>query len=220
MTPAWIFPAYPMLLTAPLAGALIASADMAGHSLSIDALAVALCAATTQGTGCLIAFMISAAFIYRLMTQKLPRDMQRPGVVCISNPRFLCGANGSVHVHWSVWLHRCRNRYGHSYLHIFDYPWLTRVAQLGGLAHRIVPPGFLDSDIPADIIKVVSVLVGLWLWGLAIWFFLVSVGSLWKYVRAGHNMPFQMTWWSFVFPNTALVRRLISSLDGHLTRGR
>lgn len=40
------------------------------------------------------------------------------------------------------------------------------------------------------------------------WFFLVSVGSLWKYTRSGHSMPFQMTWWSFVFPNTALVSHI------------
>lgn len=39
------------------------------------------------------------------------------------------------------------------------------------------------------------------------WWFLVSVGSLWKYVRSGSSMPFQMTWWSFVFPNTALVSK-------------
>ena len=51
----------------------------------------------------------------------------------------------------------------------------------------------------------ISILVGLWLWGLSLWFFLVSVGSLWKYVRPESKMPFQMTWWSFVFPNTALV---------------
>ncbi|KAM0588116.1 hypothetical protein ACHAP6_004147 [Verticillium nonalfalfae] len=38
-------------------------------------------AIAAQGAGCLIAFMISSAFIYRLMTQKLPRDAQRPGVV-------------------------------------------------------------------------------------------------------------------------------------------
>jgi len=48
-------------------------------------------------------------------------------------------------------------------------------------------------------------MVGLWLWGLSFWFFLVSVGSLWKYVKPETNMPFRMTWWSFVFPNTALV---------------
>jgi len=56
-------------------------------------------------------------------------------------------------------------------------------------------------------------MTGLWLWGLSIWFFLVSVGSLWKYVLPEHRdkMSFQMTWFSFVFPNTALVRPLSSN---------
>ena len=84
MTPTWVFPAYPLLLTAPFATTLIAAAQRSGNQLSIDSTAIALCATSTQGTGCLIAFMISAAFLYRLMTQKLPRDMQRPGVVCWS----------------------------------------------------------------------------------------------------------------------------------------
>lgn len=83
MTPTWVFPAYPLLLTAPFAGQLIAAAERSPDKvLVINSTAVALCAVTTQGMGCLIAFMISAAFIYRLMTQKLPRDAQRPGVVC------------------------------------------------------------------------------------------------------------------------------------------
>jgi tellurite resistance protein TehA-like permease len=55
------------------------------------------------------------------------------------------------------------------------------------------------------ILRLMSVAFGLILWGLSIWFFLVSVGSLWKYVQPKKNMPFQMTWFSFVFPNTALV---------------
>lgn len=84
MTPTWVFPAYPLLLTAPLAANLIASAELTPHANTLNKPAVALCAATIQGMGCLIAFMISAAFIYRLMTQKLPRDMQRPGVVSSS----------------------------------------------------------------------------------------------------------------------------------------
>lgn len=89
MTPTWVFPAYPLLLTAPLAANLISAAQTSGHTLSLNAVAVAFCAVTAQGTGCLIAFMISAAFIYRLMTQKLPRDMQRPGVVSTSSVCFL-----------------------------------------------------------------------------------------------------------------------------------
>ncbi|KAG6012632.1 hypothetical protein E4U54_007407 [Claviceps lovelessii] len=172
MTPTWVFPAYPLLLTCPFAAHLIDSADVAGHPTSINKTAIALCATATQGTGCLIAFMISAAFIYRLMTQKLPRDMQRPGVFISIGP-FAFTAAG--------------------------------IAQLGSQAKSIIPDNFLNTPVTADVIKVVSVLVGLWLWGLAMWFFLVSVGSLWKYTHGGHNMPFQMTWWSFVFPNTALV---------------
>ncbi|KAF4984669.1 hypothetical protein FZEAL_185 [Fusarium zealandicum] len=160
MTPTWVFPAYPLLLNAPFAANLIAAAQSSGHKLSTNTTAIALGAAGIQGTGCLIAFMISSAFIYRLMTQKLPRDTQRPGIY---------------------------------------------VAQLGNQAESIIPPDFLDTPQVASIIKVVCVLVSLWLWGLAMWFFIVCVGALWKYVRAGSSMPFQMTWWSFVFPNTALV---------------
>lgn len=38
-------------------------------------------------------------------------------------------------------------------------------------------------------------------------FFIVSVGSFWKYARPEHEtkVSFQMTFFSFVFPNTALV---------------
>ncbi|KAJ6441931.1 c4-dicarboxylate transporter [Purpureocillium lavendulum] len=172
MTPTWVFPAYPLLLTAPFAATLIDSAETSSHTLSLNATAVALGAATTQGTGCLIAFMISAAFLYRLMTQKLPRDTQRPGVFMSIGPFGFTAAG---------------------------------IAQLGNQAKQIFPPDFLGSEITVDIIRIVSLLVGLWLWGLAMWFFLVSVGSLWKYARSGSSLPFQMTWWSFVFPNTALV---------------
>ena len=86
MTPTWVFPAYPMLLTAPFAGNLLAASRAAGYQLGLNATSVALCAITAQGTGCLIAFMISSAFVYRLMTQKLPRDFQRPGVFISIGP--------------------------------------------------------------------------------------------------------------------------------------
>lgn len=81
MTPVWVFPAYPLLLTAPFAGNLIDSASIPDSEPLIYNVAIAFSALTVQGAGFLISFMICAAFIYRLMTQKLPRDMQRPGVV-------------------------------------------------------------------------------------------------------------------------------------------
>jgi len=63
----------------------------------------------------------------------------------------------------------------------------------------------MGSEHSVLIIQLLSMMVGLCLWGLSIWFFLVAVGSLWKYCKPTKNMPFQMTFFSFVFPNTALV---------------
>ncbi|KAJ2895501.1 hypothetical protein MKZ38_006404 [Zalerion maritima] len=174
MTPVWVFPAYPLLLTAPFASNLIAQAGLKNHT--IHAMSIAICAVTVQGTGFLISFMVIASFLYRLMTQKLPKDTQRPGVFISIGPSGFTVA-GIVH--------------------------------LGSMAHDILPEdGFLgeNRDLVAAIIKITSVFVGLWLWGLSVWFFFVSVGSLFKYIRPSHRgLPFLMTWWSFVFPNTALV---------------
>ncbi|KAI1337261.1 voltage-dependent anion channel-domain-containing protein [Xylariaceae sp. FL0016] len=172
MTPVWVFPGYPLLLTAPFAANLIAVDRVAADDPKIHRLAIATCAVTVQGTGFLISFMICAAFIYRLMTQKLPRDAQRPGVFISIGPAgfTVCG-----------------------------------LVLLGQQAHDIIPTNFQGEPHVTLILKTLSTLIGLWLWGLSLWFFLISVGSLWKYVRPERKMPFQMTWWSFVFPNTALV---------------
>jgi len=172
MTPVWVFPAYPLLLTAPLAGNLIYSATIHGPQSGIPYVAVAFSAVSVQGAGFLISFMICAAFMYRLMTQKLPRDMQRPGVFISIGPGGFTVAG---------------------------------IVLLGQLSEYVVPATWLEEQHAVFIVRVLSVLIGLWLWGLSFWFFLVSVGSLWKYLIPGHRLPFQMTWWSFVFPNTALV---------------
>ena len=95
MTPVWVFPAYPLLLTAPFGGNLVAAASNAGRLGGINTVPVTLAAVTVQGTGFLISFMICAAFLYRLMTQKLPRDHQRPGVfISIGPSGFTCAGLG------------------------------------------------------------------------------------------------------------------------------
>ncbi|KAI0007008.1 voltage-dependent anion channel-domain-containing protein [Xylariaceae sp. FL0662B] len=183
MTPVWVFPGYPLLLTAPFAANLIQADRVGPGDPEVHRVAIAMCAVAVQGTGFLISFMICAAFIYRLMTQKLPRDMQRPGVFISIGPSGFTVAG---------------------------------LVSLGQQSPNIVPPGSPGEPHTVTIIQVLSILMGLWLWGLSVWFFLVSVGSLWKYVRRDHSMPFQMTWWSFVFPNTALVTatlQLGSALD-------
>jgi len=174
MTPVWVFPAYPLLMTAPFGGNLISVASGMGQLTAVNSVAITLAAVTVQGTGFLIAFMIMAAFLYRLMTQKLPRDYQRPGMFISIGPGGFTAAS---------------------------------MVQLGTHTAGVFPGDFLGNRHSIFILELLAYMTGLWLWGLSIWFFLVAVGSLWKYAWPEHRskMPFQMTWFSFVFPNTALV---------------
>ncbi|OIW27295.1 C4-dicarboxylate transporter/malic acid transport protein [Coniochaeta ligniaria NRRL 30616] len=172
MTPVWVFPAYPLLLTAPFGSTLISTAIDSGQLGSLNAVAISFASVSVQGCAFLISFMISTAFLYRLMTQKLPRDAQRPGIFVSIGPSAFTVAG---------------------------------IVGLGNKAEEIIPADFLGNAHAVFILKVLSYMVGLWLWGLSIWFFLVSAGSLWKYLKPDHRLPFQMTWFSFVFPNTALV---------------
>src|SRR4051794_9538205 len=82
MTPIWIFPAYPLLLVAPIASQLINALPDAAAAARVNAVAMAFGAVCLQGIGFLVSLMIYSAFIYRLMTQKLPREATRPGMVC------------------------------------------------------------------------------------------------------------------------------------------
>lgn len=81
MTPIWIFPAYPMLLVAPFAANLIDALPDSDAAYKLNSIATAFGAVCVQGTGFLVSLMIYSAFIYRLMTQKLPREKNRPGMV-------------------------------------------------------------------------------------------------------------------------------------------
>lgn len=80
MTPIWIFPAYPLLIVGPHAA--ILSARLPPH----QAFDVIVGGFTIQGIGFLVAMMIYASFIYRLMTQKLPRESIRPGMFVSVGP--------------------------------------------------------------------------------------------------------------------------------------
>ncbi|PNH46005.1 hypothetical protein VD0004_g2034 [Verticillium dahliae] len=154
MTPVWVFPAYPLLLNAPFAGNLIASAVSSGQGLTVNTTAVALSAIAAQGAGCLIAFMISSAFIYRLMTQKLPRDAQRPGVFISIGPYAFTVAG---------------------------------IVQISSQAEVVLPQNFMGTDQAVPIVKIMAVMIGLWLWGLSMWFFLVSVDMSWDSKSGQHR---------------------------------
>ena len=91
MTPIWIFPGYPLLLLAPLAANLIDALPNSADAKRINSVAIAFGALCVQGTGFFVSLMIYSAFIYRLMTQKLPRETTRPGMV--SRPAFPGGTH-------------------------------------------------------------------------------------------------------------------------------
>ncbi|TVY75873.1 Malic acid transport protein [Lachnellula suecica] len=189
MTPIWVFPAYPLLIVAPFAANLIDALPDSAAAARINSIAISFGAVCLQGTGFLVSLMIYSAFIYRLMTQKLPRETTRPGMFVSVGPSGFTAA-GLVHI-GSV------------------------------LVPKIMPNDYMslgNAEVSA-VLKLLSDLVGLWLWGLCMWFFIVSLGAHWQVVRPNHpdhHLQFDMTWFSFVFPNSALVTATLAigkSLD-------
>jgi C4-dicarboxylate transporter/malic acid transport protein len=167
MTPVWIFPAYPLLIIGPHA------AVLAETLLPDRGLKIIIGGWTLQGVGYMVSLMIYAAFIYRLMTQKLPQEGLRPGMFVSVGPSGFTSAS---------------------------------VVGMAAAAERVIPADFMgNGPMTALILKVVANWMALWLWALALWFFFVSVGAHWSCARTGHGIPFSMTWFSYVFPNTALI---------------
>jgi tellurite resistance protein TehA-like permease len=166
MTPLWTFPIYPMLLTAPMAAA-VAPSQSRTHALEIGIAAFAL-----QGIGFMISLMIYSAYIYRLMTRKLPRAAARPGMFISVGPSAFT---------------------------------VIGIVQLGQAADEV-----LEDRLVARVLQVGTVMVGVWLWGLACWFFLVSLAANVKTAESG-RLHFGLGWWSFVFPNTAFVLATFAS---------
>lgn len=166
MTPVWIFPAYPLLIIGPHAAVLSKTLEPS------ESFTVIIGGFTIQGIGFMVSLMIYSAFIYRLMTQKLPQEGARPGMFVSVGPSGFTVAG---------------------------------VLGMASSASRSLPADFMgDGQLAAMILKVVANWMGLWIWGLAFWFFFISVGAHWSCIGRG-GMSFGMTWYSFVFPNTALI---------------
>ncbi|KAJ4349731.1 uncharacterized protein N0V89_008349 [Didymosphaeria variabile] len=182
MTPVWIFPAYPLLIIGPHAGNLAPKISDPNR-----ALLVILSGYVIQGIGFLVSLMIYSAFIYRLMTQKLPRESLRPGMF------ISVGPSGFT---------------------------ISGIVTMGQALPEVVPEDFMGKgmgELAGKVGMIVANFMGLWLWGLALWFFLVSVGAHYSCVRRG-KMDFAMTWYSFIFPNTALTTAtfaIAKALDGN-----
>jgi tellurite resistance protein TehA-like permease len=80
MTPVWIFPAYPLLIVGPHAG------QLAQKVSAENAVQIIVGGYILQGIGFMVSLMIYSAFMYRLMTQKLPKENVRPGMFVSVGP--------------------------------------------------------------------------------------------------------------------------------------
>lgn len=67
------------------------------------------------------------------------------------------------------------------------------------LSFQFMGPGM--GELAGKVSMIMANWMGLWLWGLALWFFIVSVGAHWSTVRHGRG-KFAMTFYSYIFPNT------------------
>ncbi|KAF2738157.1 hypothetical protein EJ04DRAFT_429692 [Polyplosphaeria fusca] len=168
MTPVWIFPAYPLLIIGPHAGNLAVKTSDPTRAINIVVSGYVI-----QGIGFLVSLMIYSAFLYRLMTQKLPKESLRPGMF------ISVGPSGFT---------------------------IAGIINMGQVLPKIVDKDFMGDgmgEFAGRVSMICANWMGLWLWGLAFWFFFVSVGAHWSCATKG-KMDFAMTWYSFVFPNTAL----------------
>ena len=176
MTPIWVFPVYPLLIVAPLAASIISTIPDTENELRISAKTILIAAIGYQGIGLLVSLMIYSAFIYRLMTQRLPQDSNLPGMFVAVGPSGFTA---------------------------------TGIVQLGSFVEKVFPADFMGNRSQAALVcRILANISGLWLWCLAIWFFVISVGGLWRVARPNHpahRLAFSITWYAFVFPNTALV---------------
>lgn len=81
------------------------------------------------------------------------------------------------------------------------------LVSLGNVAPTVIPAGWLSvNTVPVgDVIKVVAVMAGIFLWLLAFWFFALATFA----VLAGAfsrklHMGFTLNWWAFIFPNAGM----------------
>ena len=96
---------------------------------------------------------------------------------------------------------------------------VSGLVALGQAAKTAFPADFLDDgDLMARIVELGTLIIGFWLWGLAAWFFLVSVAANLEAVL-NRTLHFSLGWWSFVFPNCPFLPTAVHmSTNGNMQR--
>lgn len=162
MSPLWIFPIFPTLLTGVLASTIAPSQPPSQR------LPILVAGVTYLGLGFSVAFILYALYLHRLTQEGFPAPPMRPGMfIAVGPPGFT--ATGLIGLSRSI---------------PDDYAYFARFPAA------------------SQILKVLALWVGIWLWALAFWFFAFSFIALVMGV-ARKRIRFSLAWWAIVFPNTA-----------------
>lgn len=124
-----------------------------------------------QGLGWMVSIFMYTIYVLRLMSHELPPPPARPGMFIGVGP---AGYTSAAFV------------------------------SLGVQAQKILPDDFMGTSPTAatgDVLKILGVTAGIFLWLLAFWFFALTV---WAILLGVREMSFTMTWWAFIFPNGGL----------------
>ncbi|GKT86055.1 C4-dicarboxylate transporter/malic acid transporter [Colletotrichum tofieldiae] len=173
MTPAWILPIFPVMLSGTLA------AFMAPSQPPDQAAAMLGAGLAAQGLGFLISAFMYATYLSRLMTIGLP--VQRPGMfIAVGPPSFTAAALVSMGAQVPRLV---------STTDSFISDSLRSVAYLADMEN----PGTI-----AFAVRAMALFSAVFLWGLSFWFFSSACLST-LFGMPDHS--FHLSWWSFVFPN-------------------
>lgn len=125
-----------------------------------------------QGLGMMVAIMMYGLYFGRLLTSGLPADLSRPAMFIAVGP-----------------------------------PAFTALALIG-MAQDVVTtkifdgyttlPGINDMTLVTDFLQILALLIPIFLWVLAFWFFSIAVVA--GLEAAGRN-DFHLNWYAYVFPN-------------------
>lgn len=164
--PGWLLPIFPAMLVGTLASAI------AKTQPPEQAYPMLVAGLSYQGLGMLMAMMIYAIYLGRLLTSGLPIDMSRPAMfIAVGPPAFtalaLLGMSQDV----------------------VDTQIFTVYTTL---------PFITNQALIYDVIQIGSLLAAIFLWMLAFWFFSIAVIATFEAI---HRNDFHLNWYAYVFPN-------------------
>lgn len=172
MTPAWILPIFPIMLTGTIAAS-ISPKQPPSQALEIVSAGVA-----AQGLGMLVSIFMYSTYLSRLMVYGLPTH--RPGMfIAVGPPSFTCVA-----------LIGMSNDIPRIFAAQSGSGGLFAVAQQVANGPELV-------QLLAGAVQLAALYGSLFLWGLSFWFFASALSG----IAGMPDRRFHLSWWSFVFPN-------------------